>query len=200
MAYLSSRAIRHDYIKMRAALSSAFVASNSKIICNHIKQNSQYREAKHIAIYYATRGEVDITSLVKRAAFHGKQHYMPVCRGEQLLFLPVNTKTEYKKNKYNILEPDVPLSEARPVEQLDIIFLPVVAFDPSGVRLGMGKGYYDKTLASIQSLASNTQLPYLFGVAYQFQKQDILIKNPWDIMLHATLTESQTYWTNQLHY
>ena len=76
----------------------------------------------------------------------------------------------------------VPLIEAKPIHQLDLIFLPVVAFDLSLTRLGYGAGYYDKTLADCH--------PYLIGVAYEWQKQASIPTEPWDIKLDMVITDA----------
>jgi 5-formyltetrahydrofolate cyclo-ligase len=63
----------------------------------------------------------------------------------------------------------------------------LLAFDLQGVRLGTGKGYYDKTL-------KHTQNPVLVGVAYPFQQQLFIKADPWDVKLTAVVTPSKTYW------
>ena len=70
---------------------------------------------------------------------------------------------------------------------LNLVFLPLVGFDREGNRIGMGKGYYDKTFsAKVQSFHA----PKLVGLAHSIQETGIL-PNPWDIPLDAIFTEKE---------
>jgi len=71
---------------------------------------------------------------------------------------------------------------------LDLILLPLVAFDKSGHRLGMGGGYYDRTLAFLAHRRL-WRKPHLLGTAYQFQQLETLPTQPWDIPLDGIATE-----------
>ena len=70
--------------------------------------------------------------------------------------------------------------------------MPLVAFDPIGNRIGMGEGFYDRTLDN-KKLNNNKKKPILVGVAYDFQKQNHIQPDPWDIPLDIIFTESRIY-------
>jgi len=89
-----------------------------------------------------------------------------------------------KKSGYGIPEPcgspEIPLSN------IDLLLMPLVGWDESGNRLGMGAGYYDRALEPL----SQSDAPIRTGVAYQLQKVPGVPDDPWDIRLHMLLTET----------
>jgi len=180
-------AIRQSCLKVRDALSRVQQDEASRAICVHIESMPQYQQAKHIALYQAVRGEIELTTLWHRTTTPLKTYYFPVISTTQTLsFLPATTKTPFIPNKYGILEPDVSSSRAITATALDLIFIPLVAFDEYGTRIGMGGGFYDRTLVNTTAL--------LIGVAYDFQKQAPIQPDVWDIQLNGVITPSQAYW------
>lgn len=194
MTHCLRRLIRKDMLYRRSRLSASEISHHSTLVCHRLKQMDAYRYAKHLGLYYAVKGEICLDKLWRTAAFQGKYCYFPVVKEQLLYFLPATPSTPFKKNHYGILEPDVSLSESIPASALDVVLVPLVAFDPFGIRIGMGKGYYDRTFSEISSqLASKVML---IGVAHDFQKQAILLKQPWDVLLNATVTEKKVYWAS----
>lgn len=186
------KAIRNTMKQVRANTSIHFRSVSSNQICNKIKNLEQYRKAKHLGLYFSIHGEIDLTTLWKAAPLHGKQCYFPSVNDDlTLAFVPATPATPFKTNRFGILEPDVSLDKATPPEELDLIIMPMVAFDMHCMRLGMGSGSYDRTLA-------NKQNTTLFGVAYQFQRIDFINPQPWDVPLDAVITEKTIYWRNPL--
>lgn len=170
----------------RKQLPLADQATASRAICSRIFALEQYHKAKHIALYQAVNGEVDLSHLTR---LHGQSCYFPIMNADQTLsFLPVTNDTTFIKNRFGIPEPDVARELALKACELDIIFLPVVAFDEFGTRLGMGSGYYDRTLAREREAL-------LIGVAYAFQQQPFIERQTWDVPLNAIITEHTTYWS-----
>jgi len=96
-------------------------------------------------------------------------------------------------NKYGILEPKLAVSEVLPVAQIDIIFTPLVAFDLTGARLGMGGGYYDRTLASTSTNKLSPSKPYPIGLAHDCQLVDHIPNEEWDIPLPEIVTPTKHY-------
>ena len=78
----------------------------------------------------------------------------------------------------------------------DLIFTPLVAFNSKGQRLGMGGGYYDRTLKSKKS-SPKTQKPFLCGLAYSFQLNEDFISYDWDIELDAIATEKEIFFISK---
>ena len=73
-----------------------------------------------------------------------------------------------------------------------MVFVPLVAFDLNGFRIGMGSGYYDRTFEKKLAI-KDPKCPALIGLAYEFQKQECLNHQPWDVPLDMVVTELKTY-------
>ena len=104
-----------------------------------------------------------------------------------LHFLPFSSSTVLQKNKYGIPEPHYKSTHEKPIAELDLILLPLIAFDSQGHRIGMGAGYYDRTLENIMELRKR---PKLLGCAFSDQETNQIEPNPWDIPLDGVVTEN----------
>ncbi|ASQ45249.1 5-formyltetrahydrofolate cyclo-ligase [Legionella clemsonensis] len=182
-------ALRNCCRQIREKLPLSYQHTASKQVCSRIRAMEHYRYAKHIALYKPVGGEISLKALWDSAPLQGKFCYYPVLNKDKtLLFLPATPATPFVNNNYGIPEPDVDRKTAIPIRELDIIFMPLVAFDEKGTRLGMGAGYYDRTLA-------NENHPLLIGVAYEFQRQLYIEAQPWDVALTAIITPRAIYWS-----
>lgn len=183
------RALRITIQQIRKKLSVEYQLKASRQICTRILTLNQYRYAKRVALYQAVNSEVDLSSIWFSAPMQGKYCYFPALNEDRTLsFLPATPATSFLENRYGIKEPDVPLEQAMSPTQLDLIFVPLVAVDQRGTRLGMGAGYYDRTLAIHRP-------PLLVGVAYEFQRRHYIEAQPWDISLNVVITEKDIYWS-----
>ncbi|CDZ76903.1 5-formyltetrahydrofolate cyclo-ligase family protein [Legionella massiliensis] len=184
-------ALRRSRRQIRENLSIEYQHAASTRVCSRIRGLEQYRQAKRIALYHAMGGEIDLYAIWNSAPLQGKFCYFPVLNDDKtLLFLPATPATPFIKNRYGIDEPDVPKSEAISPTSLDIIFLPLVVFDDYGTRLGMGAGYYDRTLAKVNH-------PMLMGIAYEFQHYPYIEPHSWDIPLTGIITQSKIHWSKK---
>lgn len=189
MSDQSQHAIRRSSILKRKQFSTNDQKFCSKTICSHIQELPEYQAAKHIAFYHGVKGEVDLSELWNRALRDQKFCYFPVIMTNlSLSFLPAIPSVNYRLNQYGIPEPEVDLAQAIPPNKLDLILVPLVAFDQHGTRIGMGKGYYDRTLSTLRP-------KLLLGVAYEFQQQPLIQPQPWDVKLDAVVTEKTIYWS-----
>jgi 5-formyltetrahydrofolate cyclo-ligase len=93
-------------------------------------------------------------------------------------------------NRFGIPEPDVAPAELLEPGEMAAIVLPLVAFDARCHRVGMGGGWYDRSLAPARDAADR---PLLVGVGYELQRVDALTPADWDVPLDAVCTETATY-------
>lgn len=180
--------LRKNMIKMRKTLSPPIQTSESQKICSQVKRLLPYKKAKHVALYFAINKEVDLSELWHDALATGAVCYFPVINEDSSLsFLPATPDTPLKLNRFKIKEPNVSKELALPINEFDLIMIPLVAFDKRCTRLGMGSGYYDRTLA-------HRTKGLLLGVAYPFQYVDHISPNPWDVPLDGVVTSNSIYW------
>ena len=111
---------------------------------------------------------------------------------KKLLFGQLLPDSKLKKNYFGIPEPCVTRDNQVSVDLLDMVFVPLVAFDLNGFRIGMGSGYYDRTFEKKLAI-KDPKCPVLIGLAYEFQKQECLNHQPWDVPLDMVVTELKTY-------
>lgn len=152
-----------------------------------------FRNSTCLAGYLPIGGEIDPRPLLRRALALGKRCYLPVLAfGDRLLFAPFSVDTRFCLNRFNIPEPVVPRASLVSARTLDLILLPLVGFDRHGNRLGMGGGFYDRSLAFL-NLRQTWRRPRLVGLAHDFQQVDTLAVDAWDVPLHAVATDRALY-------
>lgn len=140
-------------------------------------------------MYQAIHGEVDLSAVWQSAASQGLSCYFPVIHDDKTVsFFPATPSTSFKNNRFGIAEPPVLNEQALLPDQIDILFLPALAFDARGTRLGMGGGYYDRTLA-------HHRPRLLVGIAYDAERQPFIEADAWDIPMDAVITERTIYWS-----
>ncbi len=182
-------AIRKEILLYRSKLSKEDQINKSELMTKHILASDAFLSSQHIGLYYAVNGEVDAGSLT--ALDKSKQYYLPIVSNtpdQALSFAPISHTSQYKANKYSIPEPIYKEEELISGDKLDLVIMPLVAFDRHGNRLGMGGGYYDRTFSFKQG---SIKKPTLLGIAYDFQKLESLAPEPWDIPLDMLATESK---------
>lgn len=178
--------LRKTCLNLRKSMSKEIVILSSQIICEKILSLKEYKIAKKVGLYIPINGEVDLSQLWHNSKNNQKSYYFPKIANQRMFFLPATAESTFIKNSWGILEPDVTISKAIATCNLDIIILPLVAFDESGNRIGMGGGYYDRELTGNKSTL-------LIGAAYEMQKQKIIQSDFWDVKIDMIVTEKAIY-------
>jgi 5-formyltetrahydrofolate cyclo-ligase len=106
-----------------------------------------------------------------------------------LWFVRWDKTTRFRLNRFRIPEPYPDYRRSRPARWLDLVVMPLVAFDAQGTRMGMGGGFYDRTFACKRTHAQ-PQRPLLCGFAYDFQKVAYLQRQRWDIPLNQVVSDA----------
>ena len=146
-----------------------------------------------IAAYVACDGEIDTADALARLRASNKRCYLPVlARGNRLTFAPLNSRTRLARNRLGVPEPRVPRSALLGARHLDVLLVPLVGFDRRANRLGMGGGFYDRTLAFL-AWRGRWRKPRLIGVAHDLQRTDGLAQAPWDVTLDMVVTDAGVY-------
>ncbi|MGE5985888.1 5-formyltetrahydrofolate cyclo-ligase [Klebsiella michiganensis] len=147
--------------------------------------------AQTVAVFLSFDGELDTRPLIDQLWRAGKRVYLPVLHPfspGNLLFLHYHPSSDLVMNRLNIREPKLDVRDVLPLSQLDVLVTPLVAFDAAGQRLGMGGGFYDRTL---QNWRQHRLQPV--GYAHDCQQVDALPTEQWDIPLPAVITPSKTW-------
>jgi 5-formyltetrahydrofolate cyclo-ligase len=144
-----------------------------------------------VAGYWANDGEIPLHVWQLRLPAHCT-YCLPVLHGDgRLRFAPWRTGQPVIANRYGIPEPDVPADALLLPEQLDLVVLPLVAFDADCHRIGMGGGWYDRSFAFRHRAPAP---PSLVGAAFAFQQsQARLPREDWDVQLDAVCTDLATH-------
>ena len=177
----------------RKRLSEEEQAAAAAALSSLVTAQDFYQSATKIAFYLAVDGEIDPQPLLSQALTEGKTCFLPVVnqRDEQLLsFAPYDSATELVENQWGIAEPPAPATEISPTG-FDLVLVPLVAFDRECYRLGMGKGFYDRTFSF--KIFNRSSQPLLIGLAHECQLADGLPSEGWDVRLDAVVTAEKIY-------
>lgn len=194
-ALLPRPQLRRLLRKARRALTKSEQRQAAKGLLRQLAQDPRFRRAKHISLYLPTDGEIDPRLLLREAQRRGKATYLPVLSAwprTKMVFQRIRPGEKLKPNRFRILEPRANLARQRKVWALDLVLLPLVGFDDVGGRLGMGGGFYDRSLAYLARRKS-WRKPTLLGLAHECQKVERLAQASWDIPLHGTVTDKAWY-------
>lgn len=182
--------LRRTFRSRRRALSPREQCDHALAVSRHFFSSGLALRARTIGLYMANDGELDLTPLIARLDAAGKRLALPVIRSAPgrasvLEFYRYERDRPLVTNRYGIAEP-APGARYLPLPQIDLLLMPLVAFDRHGTRLGMGAGYYDRLLAG----TGPTLRPLLVGVAHEVQRSTTpLPAADWDVPLDGVLTE-----------
>jgi 5-formyltetrahydrofolate cyclo-ligase len=187
--------LRRRLRQLRRALDTRSQAAHAAAIMRHLRRARLLRAAGRIALYDAADGEPDLRGIMTGALGQRRRWYLPVLRGHargRLWFVRHRPGEPMRPNRYGIPEPARRHRRIQPLHALDAILLPLVGFDAHCNRLGMGAGYYDRSLAPLRH-RRHWQRPVLIGIAHDCQRVEQLAPRPWDVPLDAVVTEARVY-------
>jgi 5-formyltetrahydrofolate cyclo-ligase len=178
--------LRRYFRSRRQALSAEGQRNNSLNVARALLNTQLMLRCHRIGGYWANDGEVDLQPLLTELAYRHKQLALPVvARGARMSFFDYQADAPMTLNQYHIPEPG---QGARFINgrSLNLILVPLVAFDEFGIRLGMGAGFYDRYLGALPS----SLRPKIIGVAHEVQRSpDPLPFKDWDVPMEGVVTE-----------
>lgn len=190
---LQRKNIRSEFREKRRGLSGqqqALAANDILAVC---LSKTKLAQANTVVCYLANDGEISPNMIVEYCWRQKKRVLLPVLHPftkGHLLFVEYNQNSPMHKNRYGIEEPITSSQNVCPLADIELILTPLVAFDTQGNRLGMGGGYYDRTLAPVRRDVLPTQL---IGLAHTCQQADMLRTDSWDIPLDGIATPKQYF-------
>lgn len=174
--------LRKHFRAQRQALSSIEQQSAADAVLTQFIAQTDLSKQHHFAVYFAHDGELDPRPIIQWLWQQEKSVYLPILRAQSLCFAPYRADSVLVENQFGIAEPDD--DTVLEAEDLEVILMPLVAFDSLGHRLGRGAGYYDRALAQ----SRHDKRPTLIGLAHDCQRADQLPSDDWDIPLDGILT------------
>lgn len=180
---LNKAQLRKRMRQQRQALDPPAQLRAASAVSSRVTQLPGWSAATRIALYLANDGEIDTSSMEAVCRNEGKQLFLPVIdESNELKFARWDSAVTLQTNRFGIPEPGAD-AERSSVSALDIVLLPLVAWDLHGGRLGMGGGYYDRALAGVDG-------PLLVGLAHALQQVARVPGDPWDISMDFVLTDA----------
>jgi len=189
--------IRNRMQKWRKALGQISVTQAAQAVAAQVVQIREFLEAQHLGGYLAIENELDPMPIIQSAQNLKKKLYLPVINpaaaeeSEPFQFYAYTVGDPLQKDLHGISVPAHRSQSPFNMAQIDLILLPLLAFDSQCNRLGRGAGHYDRALNNLKRRAG--RLPYLMGLAYEFQKIPQIVADKWDVPMDIVVTEENVY-------
>ncbi|CFQ61226.1 5-formyltetrahydrofolate cyclo-ligase [Yersinia frederiksenii] len=188
---LERQKIRSEIRERRRLLTPEQQQHSAHLATKHIASHNKIQQANTVAVFLSFDGELDTGPLIELLWQQKKRVYLPVLHPfspGNLLFLNYRPDSQLVRNRLKILEPQLDVRDVLPLNQLDVVITPLVAFDHHGQRLGMGGGFYDRTLQHWQHGG-----PYPIGLAHDCQRVAHLPSEYWDVPLPEIVTPEKVW-------
>jgi 5-formyltetrahydrofolate cyclo-ligase len=187
--------LRRTLRTRRQSLSAEDQKLAARALAANVAGTRLFLVSRRIACYLPNDGEIDTDRVIERIRRLRKILYLPVLSPlahDRLWFAEAKPKTKLVPNRFGIPEPAVPARNLVRAQELDLILMPLVGFDNRGNRLGMGGGFYDRSLEFLRH-RTRWRKPQVLGIAYDFQRINGLTPDPWDIPLQGVITDRAVY-------
>jgi len=185
--FLKSR-LREENRHLRAGIGEQERRRLDSEINRHLLEFSEQSKPSVIAAFQSFDGEPNLAPALTELRKGGVRVALPVVLDAPdkplIIFRQWTSGSQMRKNRYGIPEP-VGTLEIQ-IMEIDLVLLPLVAWDESGGRLGMGASFYDRFFQPLSEL----NRPLRMGVGYELQKTEKIPLEPWDIRLHHVLSEN----------
>jgi len=178
-------ALRHRIRDELNRLTPGARAAASACACSRLVQKQIWREARSVLLYIPLRDELDVEPLLQDALAAAKELALPYFDSQSESYLArrvLDFREHLQPGRFGIAEPKEGCPEV-PLKRLDFILAPGVAFTADGRRLGRGKGFYDRLLASVCGIKC--------GIAFDEQIVDDIPAEPHDIRVDCVSTPAR---------
>ncbi len=180
--------LRLDFRARRSAISAPRRMQTAEAVAQQLLQLPEWKLASYVAGYWATQGEVPL-HVVQMRLQTPKVWCLPIIQPDKTLkFASWRSGDDLVSNQYGIPEPDVSPTSALCPTEMSIVLIPLLAYTRTGLRLGMGGGYYDRSFAFRHSVSPP---PLLVGVAYSDQEAEHIPAQEWDVRLDMLINERE---------
>lgn len=201
MSDATRQLLRKQIRELRRAVPADINQADSATVCQRIAASRVFRESRHISFFIAADGELSLQALLEQAHTAGKTCYLPVSATDgswRLSFCRWAPGEPLRTTPLGVQEPADQREQIAPAD-LDLVLTPLVAFDEACYRMGMGKGYYDRTFDfknpqnTINGGLYSPSSPKMLGIAHECQRVGRLKSEWWDVPLDAVITPVRIY-------
>lgn len=183
------RALRELMRSRREALPPSVRLAAAETLAQRLRTLPAFTAARRVAGYWAVRGEMPLHALLVPPL--GFEYCLPCLQPDRSLrFAAWRAGAPLDTNRFGVPEPTVDAAALLAGDALDLVLLPLLAFDRHGGRLGSGAGYYDRSFAFLRDAARPAR-PLLVGIGYGLQEVERLPIEPWDVALDYVATEAE---------
>lgn len=183
----AKRALRAELRERRQLLSDAQRESAAEAIGTRLDELVDSIGARSISCFLSTTTEPGTRDFVTRAVRRGIRVLLPVTRADGLLDWAVATDdSEIAEGLHGLPEPTGEVLSPMAVNDVDLMIIPAAAVDRTGMRMGWGRGYFDKTIGSMQ------KCPPVYAVIYDSEVLDSLPREVHDQPVTGVVTPTQT--------
>ena len=187
------QSLRQLIRQRRKSLSQAEQQAAAQQLVTRFQEHPEIQGARRIALYLANDGELDPLPAIHWLWSQRKEVYLPVLHPftpGHLLFLRYTATSPHDPQPLWHRRAELDVQQVLPHSMLDLICTPLVAFDAEGNRLGMGGGYYDRTLACWHEHGLG---PRPLGLAHDCQQVESVPQAQWDVPLPQIITPARCW-------
>ena len=184
MVHLKKQKLREETLKKLRDIPKAEKKKRVEELKNKLFSLEEFKKAKCVMFYLSKHYEIDTHEMVDEAIAMGKKVVVPITLKEENTLKPSELKDREKeliKGHYGIHQPGEEHIRPVPLEEVDVMVVPGLAFDKNGHRLGHGGGYYDRFLEKAPPSV------FTVGLAFDFQLVDELPLHATDIPIDKVL-------------
>lgn len=181
LLHVEKTLIRGKILRLRVSQPEHIKRKRDRAVCRRIENMLAFKSADEFFTYMAYKGEVDTFPLVKKY-FGRKTIVIPKVQARKMELFVISDPHHFEVGEFGILEPKLSKS-ADELKKIDIAFVPGIAFDLTGHRIGFGGGYFDRFLKEFDGVS--------IGLAYEFQIVDKVPARAYDVPVHYIVTEKR---------
>lgn len=148
-------------------------AQVSKSVLDYFRASQNIRKSKWIGCFQALPGEPNLESIFAELRAEGYKLAFPTVHGDDLRFFEINSNQDWQQGPWGLREPSPERAKKVELQTLDILLIPGLAFDKVGVRLGRGKGFYDRTLQNFEGTKIGITYAYALAPELPCEAHDV---------------------------
>jgi 5-formyltetrahydrofolate cyclo-ligase len=182
------RALRAELRERRRTMTATERAASSSALTHNLQQLASAPGVSYIAAYLSTPNEPNTRDFLAWAADRGIRVLLPISRQDGLLdwapYNPSDQVDDEGRDDFGMPTPTSELLSPMAINDVDLIFVPAASVDRGGMRMGWGRGYFDKTLGSME------RCPPVYAVIFDHELVDSVPSEVHDQKVNGVVTPS----------